>query len=351
MSQEFKLIDQYFLPLSRRLSKGEIGIGDDGAVMTPPANHQLVVVTDTLVEGVHFPVNTPPQDLAWKAVAVNLSDLAAMGAKPGFISLALTLPKNDQAWLASFTLGLSAICTQYKMPLIGGDTTKGPLTITVTAHGWVEHSKALLRSGAQVGDVIVVSGEIGNAGLGLKFALNQLPKSEQAWFNEHDIKTCLEALNRPIPQVELGRLLQNYATSAIDISDGLLADLGHILEQSNHQFSLQQGAKREADIGMDFDVNIGAEIYLDHLPVSMAMNKWLKQKQDWSLPLSAGDDYQLCFTVNPQHWQALRLAAKKQGVCIASVGTITQYAGVKIKHNETSNEAMQHLNNLGYQHF
>jgi len=352
MSQEFKLIDQYFLPLSRFLLPDDIGIGDDGAVLTPPENHQLVVVTDTLVEGVHFPVDTLPKDIACKAVAVNLSDLAAMGAKPGFISLALTLPENKQAWLESFAFGLSEICSKYHIPLIGGDTTKGPLTITVTAHGWVEKGKALLRSGAEVGDMIAVSGVIGDAGLGLKFALNQLDESEQACLSESEIQSCLEALNRPNPQIELGRLLQNTASSAIDISDGLLADLSHILEQSNKQLDLQ--ASSQSCSQAQAQVQIGAELYLEDLPISVAMNKWLNQKNEWALPLSAGDDYELCFTLKPEKWAALNLAAQKQGLRVSCVGKIVDSAGIKVKQNQASNKSVQELNHLGhfgYQHF
>jgi len=342
MSQEFTLIDQYFLPLSDGLMPGEVGIGDDGAVMTPPVNHQLVIVTDTLVAGVHFPIDTVPEDIAWKSVAVNLSDLAAMGAKPGFISLALTLPENEQAWLRGFAKGLADICRQYQVPLIGGDTTKGPLAITVTAHGWVEQGAALLRSGAQVDDIIAVSGVIGDAGLGLKFALQPLFKSEQACLNSHDIQYCLNALNRPVPQVALGRLLQIHGASAIDISDGLLADFTHILEQSNKRLDRQ---------GLLGKAVLGAEIYLEHLPLSPAMQKWIKQTNEWSLPLSAGDDYQLCFTVRPENWLTLKALAKMQGVEITQVGRVTNQAGVLVKANADSSDVVKSLSEFGYQHF
>ncbi|MBN2864790.1 MAG: thiamine-phosphate kinase [Thiotrichales bacterium] len=338
MPQEFTLIDQYFLPLSKGLLPNELGIGDDGAVMTPPDNHQLVVVTDTLVAGVHFPLDTAPADIAWKAVAVNLSDLAAMGAKPGFISLALTLPENEQAWLNGFAKGLTDICHHYQVPLIGGDTTKGPLTITVTAHGWVERGGALYRSGAQVGDIIAVSGVIGDAGLGLKFALNTLTKSQQACLNSEDIQFCLDALNRPNPQLGLGRLLQSHATSAIDISDGLLADFTHILEQSIKHLERQ-------------GLTLGAEIYLESLPLSPAMQKWIQHTNEWTLPLSAGDDYQLCFTVRPEHWINLHKLAKAQGFKITQVGRITGQAGVVVKANADSEDVITNLLTSGYQHF
>lgn len=341
MPQEFKLIDQYFLPLSDSLLPGELGIGDDGAVITPPLNHQLVVVTDTLVEGVHFTGDASPSDIAWKAVAVNLSDLAAMGAKPGFISLALTLPKNEQAWLTSFTEGLVDVCRTYHTALIGGDTTKGPLTITVTAHGWVEQGGALLRSGAQLDDVIGVSGYLGDAGLGLRLALNQLTENEQARLSSVDIKHSLDALNRPKPQLEMGRVLQVYANSAIDVSDGLLADLTHILERSNLKLNLK-GCEE-----------IGAEIYLESLPLSPAMRNWFAPSKEWVLPLSAGDDYQLCFTVKREHWNALTLAAEKQGLVISEIGKVIKNPGVVIKQNQASEQIVNgaETENLGYQHF
>jgi len=338
MSQEFNLIDQYFLPLSQSLSSDEVGIGDDGAVLTPPANHQLVVVTDTMVEGVHFPFNTAASEIAWKAVAVNLSDLAAMGAKPGFISLALTLPDNDQAWLESFASGLTDVCKKYSVPLVGGDTTKGPLTISVTAHGWVESGQALLRSGARQDDIIAVSGVIGDAGLGLKYALNALKKTEQAWLNASDITQCLTALNHPKPQIELGRVLSQFANSAIDISDGLLADLGHVLEQSNKH-------KR------DQCSELGAEIYLDELPISAAMQKWIKQTQEWALPLSAGDDYQLCFTVSAEKWRELQGRVESLGLSIKAIGQMTQGHGVIVKQERGSEQEALKVNELGYQHF
>lgn len=349
MSQEFKLIDQYFLPLSDSLLPGDIGIGDDGAVMTPPANHQLVVVTDTLVEGVHFTVDALPKNIAWKAVAVNLSDLAAMGAKPGFISLALTLPKSEQAWLASFTEGLKDVCRAYQVPLIGGDTTKGPLTITVTAHGWVEQGRALLRSGAQLGDIVAVSGYLGDASLGLKIVLNQLTKNEQACFDSADVESCLQAHSRPQPQLELGRLLQGYATSAIDVSDGLLADLTHIIEHSNMRLQ-SQGASNMEGV-MDSGEVLGAELYLDSLPLSPAMRKWFKLSVEWQLPLSAGDDYQLCFTVKREHWHALMLAAETQGLQISKIGEITNKPGVFLRENSDSKQALSGGQTLGYQHF
>lgn len=346
MAQEFNLIDQFFLPLSGSLQAGEVGIGDDGAVMTPPPNHQLVVVTDTMVSGVHFPVTTPADEVAWKAVAVNLSDLAAMGAKPAFISLGLTLPENDQAWLQSFAAGLRDICTRFKVPLIGGDTTKGPLTITVTAHGWVEQGRALLRSSAQAGDMIAVSGCLGDAGLGLKIALKQLNQNQQACLDSEQVSHCLNALNRPQPQIELGRLLQSFSCAAIDISDGLLADLGHILQQSNKHRTFTSSEQPNAA-----HTELGAEIYLDQLPLSRAMQSWFAQQTEWALPLAAGDDYQLCFSVAQSEWSRLQQLANEQGIKVTVVGRIVESQGVSVKPNSESDEVLSDFSFEGYQHF
>lgn len=339
MSEEFNLIDHYFLPLSQSLADDEVGIGDDGAVLTPPENHQLVVVTDTLVAGVHFPHDTSAYDIAWKALAVNLSDLAAMGARPGFFSLGLTLPENNHDWLKDFSEGLAELSRIYQIPLIGGDTTKGPLTVTVTAHGWVGKGRALLRSGATPGDLICVSGCLGDAGLGLKAALKTFSETQQAWFTKGMLDSSLTALNRPCPQLELGQLLKDYASAAIDVSDGLLADMGHILERS----SAKKGSP------------VGAEIFLDQLPMSEAVQEWIAKTDDWSLPLSAGDDYQLCFTISQRKWLELSEKCASEGLNVQSIGRVTEYPGVKIKASSSdevqAEQAERLLSAQGYQHF
>ncbi|MBD3755490.1 MAG: thiamine-phosphate kinase [Gammaproteobacteria bacterium] len=342
MAEEFRLIDRYFKPLSEGLHAGDIGIGDDGAVLSIPAGHQLVVVTDTLVSGVHFPVDAKPYDIAWKALAVNLSDLAAMAAKPGFFSLALTLPQNDPVWLEEFARGLQAISQAYNIPLIGGDTTKGPLTITVTAHGWVKQGRALLRSGAKLDDVICVSGCLGDAGLGLKHALNQLTETEQARLTPSQWQSVLQALHRPQPQLGLGEALSGKANAGIDVSDGLLADLGHILECS--QARLQQA--------------LGAELYLNELPLSSAMQAWFAHESSWHLPLAAGDDYQLCLTMSEAVYTQLKTQFPDH---LYRIGKITSADGIvfwdrpqaqggkAMSHKDVLGEPYCHAN--GYQHF
>lgn len=341
MSEEFRLIDRYFLPLSQGLAKGDLGIGDDGAVISPPAHHQLVVVTDTLVNGVHFPQSTPAYDIAWKALAVNLSDLAAMGAKPGFYSLALTLPEHDPAWLMSFSEGLKALSAHYSMPLIGGDTTKGPLTVTVTAHGWVPRGKALLRGGARPGDLICVSGALGTAGLGLKLALQSLDENEQARLSPQHWQHCLDALNRPAPQLALGEALCGRATAAIDISDGLLADLTHVLQSSAAAIAPR--------------IELGARLYLSQLPLDEGVSCWIDATQEWSLPLSAGDDYQLCFTLPKVQWEAVKQLAQTLDVRLSCVGEVIAEPVLEVLHDEESGLVYQNRSlddaSLGYQHF
>lgn len=342
MAEEFRLIDRYFKPLSAGLASGDIGIGDDGAVLSVPAGQQLVVVTDTLVSGVHFPVDALPYDIAWKALAVNLSDLAAMAAKPAFFSLALTLPHNDAAWLEAFAQGLQAISQEYAIPLIGGDTTKGPLTITVTAHGWVEQGKALQRNGAQIGDLICVSGCLGDAGLGLKHALNQLNETQQAGLTPKQWQSVLQALHRPVPQSALGAALAGKVHAGIDISDGLLADLGHILDSA--------GARAQADLG--------AELYLSELPLSEAMQAWFAHETSWHLPLTAGDDYQLCLTMSEAAYAELKTQFPDNlyriGRIIPAKGVVfwersPEQGGQRKSHVEVLGES--YCQASGYQHF
>ncbi|BCN93614.1 thiamine-monophosphate kinase [Thiomicrorhabdus immobilis] len=330
MASEFELINSCFLPLSKGLQANELGIGDDGAVLNVPANHQLVVVTDTLVSGVHFPEETNAYDIAWKALAVNLSDLAAMGAEPGFFSLALTLPNNEQAWLGEFARGLTAISEQYSIPLIGGDTTKGHLTVTVTAQGWVEQGKAVRRSGAQCDDLICVTNTIGDGALGLKVAQNSLPRQVDNALSAEEKSFLLAALNRPIPQLLLSRLLSDYANSAIDISDGLLADMGHIFEQSTP--------------------GLNAEIELGQIPLSSATQKYIDKTQDWTTILTGGDDYQLCFTMLEDDFKTMHEKASKIGVELTVIGRVIESVSpVLLQDGEVFNQQGGELK--GYLHF
>ena len=254
-----------------------VGIGDDGAVLRVPGGQQLVVAMDTLVEGVHFPRDTAAADIGWKALAVNLSDLAAMGAAPAWATLALTLPRALPRWLNDFAVGFARLARTHRVSLVGGDTTRGPLTVTVQAHGFVPSGAALLRAAARVGDAIYVSGTLGDAAAGLAVAQRRLVgtrKADAAWLRAR--------LDRPTPRVALGLALRGLAHAAIDVSDGLAADLTHVLDASR----------------------VGAEIDMTRLPCSSALRRATPDaahRARWQL--AGGDDYELCFTV-PRRAQA-----------------------------------------------
>ncbi|PTB89621.1 thiamine-phosphate kinase [Pseudidiomarina aestuarii] len=266
---EFDVIETYFTHRFAQRDDVQVSVGDDGAIVSIDPTEDLVIVTDTMVAGVHFDANTPARAIGHKILAVNLSDLAAMGAEPRWFSLALTLPEINEEWLTSFSTGLKEMSEYYDCSLIGGDTTRGPLTITVTAHGVVPKGKGLLRSGAKPGDWIYVSHALGDAGLALAVQQKRLAISDP-----HYRKVC-ERLFFPTPRVALGQSLRGIASSAIDISDGLLSDLGHILKASR----------------------VGARLSLDELPLSLSMTESLYQEQALALALTSGDDYELCFTV------------------------------------------------------
>ena len=302
---EFSIIDTYF---NRHSSSAvDLGVGDDSALLTPPPQQQLVICADTLVAGRHFPLDTNPHAIGWKSVAVNLSDIAAMGAKPHSILLALSLPQIDHDWLKGFSQGLYDCCDQFGVSLIGGDTTQSPhLTISVTALGWVDIGKAVTRSGAQIGDYICVSGQVGDAAFGLQHLGHPLQ----------------QRLDYPTPRCQLGQQLKGLAHSMIDVSDGLAQDLGHILHASK----------------------VGAEIELDQLPINDHV-KQLQQESQWQYALAGGDDYELCFTISPQNYQ--KLLQLELDVNIHKIGQITEPLGLRYK-----NYGVDHILKFqGYQHF
>ena len=327
MALEFDLIENYFSPLSQGFASVDVGIGDDGAVLNVPEQHQLVVVTDTLVAGVHFPVETLAYDIAWKALAVNLSDLAAMGAEPACYSLALTLPSYDATWLQDFSEGLRDLSTQFKIPLIGGDTTKGPLTITVTAQGWVPNQQAVLRSGAQEGDLICVTNTLGEGALGLKLALASEKEQVLPFLSEQEKARALNALNKPMPQLAISTDLRGLANSAIDISDGLLADLAHMLKHSSK--ALLKQSRGGKNLNTSSATVLGAEIELTHLPLSTGVSRYIEHTQDWGVPLSGGDDYQLCLTVSPENRAALAALLSTKAVSLSVIGKVTAQSGIR----------------------
>ncbi len=308
---EFSLIEKYFSRQTASRDDVLLGIGDDAAVMQLAPNEQLVVSTDTMVSGVHFPEDTSPFDIGYKLMAVNLSDLAAMGAVPRWASLALTLPDSNEIWLEEFSAGLFELAKQYSVQLVGGDTTRGSLTLSLTLQGTVTSNQYLQRGNAQVGDAIFVSGQLGDAGL----ALRQLLAKETI------NRDCLVRLNQPTPRVELGQSLLGIANAAIDISDGLLADLGHVLDASQ----------------------LGAHVQLQDLPLTEAVSS-LTAKGDWLLPLNAGDDYELCFTVPDSAIAQL----ERQHCRLTRIGTVVEGKGISCF---TSTGKWDLPDDLGYEHF
>lgn len=321
MSQtsEFSLIKTYFSALTPDREDVVLGIGDDCALLKPPADQLLATSVDTLVSGVHFFADVDAYRLGQKALAVNLSDLAAMGAKPAWFTLALTLPEASNDWLKAFSAGIADLAKQHHLQLVGGDTTRGPLAITIQVTGFVTADKAFRRDAAKVGDKIYVSGTLGDAGAGLLLKQGKLPLAN---LTESDQQFLLDRLELPTPRNALASQLAGEIQSAIDISDGLLADLQHILTASQ----------------------VGAVIDTAALPLSAALQK-LPVEQANKLALTAGDDYELCFTVPPNKAARLEAALNGQATCI---GEITTFAGLKL----LPENAQQNLDiNPGYDHF
>ncbi|MFN2309525.1 MAG: thiamine-phosphate kinase [Gammaproteobacteria bacterium] len=320
---EFTLIDRYFAAQALRRGDVVIGIGDDAAVVEMPAGQQLVVAADTLVAGVHFPVSADAADIGHKALAVNLSDLAAMGARPAWATLALTLPAADAAWLEPFARGLFALADRAGVALVGGDTTRGPLTITLQMLGWVPKGAALRRAGARPGDPIYVSGSLGDAALALRLLSGELTAGDEA-------RAQIEArLHRPEPRLALGERLRGVASAAIDISDGLLADLGHLLDASG----------------------VGATLWADRLPRSAAFRSVVPgpQMPAWfELPLAGGDDYELCFTVPLSQVPVLTSLADELGLPLTAIGEIQAEPGLRCLGDDGRDVATARR---GYEHF
>ena len=295
---EFSLIQRYFKDQSVNDSDSPalLGIGDDGAVMDVPNDYQLVQTIDTLIAGRHFPEPTNPFDIAYKSLAVNVSDLAAMAADPAWFVLSLTLPDSDEAFLKEFSSGLFTAAREFSIQLVGGDTCKGPLSITIQASGLVPNNHYVTRAGAQVGDQIYVSGTIGSAAVALAAVQGQIALPEQALTN------ALLALNHPQPRLDLIPILRQHASAAIDISDGLIADLGHILERSQ----------------------VGARIDKLKLPV----DPWIGQHDGYDYALKGGDDYQLLFTVPKDQHERVLETAQRCGITITHIGEIIQHGYV-----------------------
>ena len=318
--KEFQLIQQIQQGISvsadDNLNSGVIlGIGDDAAVVEVPAGFHLVAATDTLNVGVHFPTDTLPYDIAYKCLAVNLSDMAAMGAIPRWALLSLSLPEAGQQWVTSFIDGFNALANSHGVVLIGGDTTHGPLSVSLTALGLVKPGMQLVRHGARPGDLLVVSGTVGGAARILDLLQREADVTDDLKDNLEggDLEDDLEdrhLLDRPVPRVELGQCLPGYATSCIDISDGLLADLGHVLEASN----------------------CGASIVLENLPGDEILSG-LENQLKWNYQLSGGDDYELLFTLPPAHRDMLSTWSEQTAVELSIIGEIEKQHGIRCKSN------------------
>ena len=285
---EFDIIARYF---TRPASRSEVllGIGDDAAVVAPPANRRLVVAMDTIVNGVHFPEDTAAADVGYRALAVNLSDLAAMGAEPAWLTLSLSSPFPDESWLAGFAHGLFDLADRHRIDLIGGDTVRGPLVVTVQIAGWVENDRWLTRSGAQPGDLLFVSGVPGEAAAGLVVIQQSLPDSPAA-------RHLRQRFLRPEPRVALGRALRTIASSAMDVSDGVLTDLDKLCAASR----------------------CGARVNVDALPVSQAASQLFGADACVDYALAGGDDYEILFTLAPS-----RLHDLPVGVPCTQIGVMT----------------------------
>ncbi|MGB0204402.1 MAG: thiamine-phosphate kinase [Neptuniibacter sp.] len=318
---EFELIKRYFAPLAEASSDASValGVGDDCAILNCPEGQQLVVSIDSLVEGTHFLPDTPADQLASRLFGAAVSDLAAMGATPAWITLALSLPEASESWLEAFSTRLATLCQQYQISLIGGDTTRGPLSLTAQVHGFVPVGKALKRAGAQVGDLICVSGKLGDSRGGLEGLLNGFPEAEGT-----------EYLNQrffaPTPRIELGQVLRDIATAAIDVSDGLLSDLAHILKASS---TGQQ--------------TLGARLQVEALPLSteLVSNFGEEKARQWAL--TGGEDFELCFTLPAEQLPQLPNLPEP----IAVIGKITDDADIRLFDRGQACE----LGGAGYDHF
>lgn len=311
---EFEIIARYF---TRHGSRADVllGIGDDAAVLDVRAGRKLVVAMDTIVTGVHFPEGTDAADIGYRALAVNLSDLAAMGAEPAWMTLSLSLPRADERWLAGFAAGLFELADRHDVALVGGDTVRGPLVITVQVGGWVEPDRWLTRAGAKPGDRLFISGVPGEAAAGLAVIQRQIASSGSADQLRHRFL-------RPEPRLALGRRLRSIATAAMDVSDGVLTDLEKLCAASG----------------------CGAQLNVDALPISPAMRELFDADTCVEYALAGGDDYELLFTLPAGHPFEL---APPELPSLTQIGVITEGGGVQcIRRGQPFQ-----LQRTGYDHF
>lgn len=316
---EFDLIRRHFSAHDR--GPGVVlGVGDDAALLEVPAGQQLVVATDSIVSGVHFPVDAPPRAIGHRALAVNLSDLAAMGAEPRWATLAITLPRHDEAWIAEFAAGFTALAARTGVALVGGDTTRGPLSVTVTVHGVVPAGQALTRAGARAGDALCVTGWPGDAAGALKLIQGELDPEVSG------VQALAMRFHFPEPRLAVGRALRGIAHACIDVSDGLLADLGHMLTASG----------------------VGATVEVDNIPRSVPFELAVPAHLHRDLQLAGGDDYELLFTCAPGAVAGLAARAGEFGCAITRIGRIEAETGLRCV---TTDGAAFRPERRGYEHF
>lgn len=316
---EFDLIDRYFRGCGAQRGDVRVGVGDDAAILDLPAGMELVAAVDTLVAGVHFPHGSPPASIGHRALAVNLSDLAAMGARPAWALLALTLPRADESWLAEFAAGMAALARAHDVALVGGDTTSGPLCVTVQVLGNVPRSSALLRSGGRPGDAVFVSGTPGDAAAGLAIEQGRLAV---------DAETAAHLRERflyPAPRLALGECLRRYASACIDVSDGLLGDASKLARASG----------------------CGVEISHGDVPVSEALTRAVGEQRARELALTGGDDYELCFTAPPTIAAKLSTELPPERWGYTRIGTLREAPGADVIRDGT----VMSLSHCGYDHF
>ncbi len=317
MPSEFDLIARYF---TRPTPGAVLGVGDDGALLAPTPGMQLAISSDMLLEGRHFFPQDSPAGIGHKSLAVNLSDLAAMGATPRWATLSIALPGVDEAWLKAFARGFFRMADAHGLELVGGDTTRGALSIAITVIGEVPPEQALRRDGAQADDEVWVSGQLGSAALALAYRQGRL------FMEQIDAAKVLPALYLPQPRIKLGLALRGIAHSAIDISDGLLADLGHILHASH----------------------VGAVLEFARVPVAAVTQSYLENPVARECVLAGGDDYELCFTAAADQHAAVLAAGAQADVALSCIGRITSSSGLQVL--DAQHEPMT-INKTGYDHF
>ena len=327
---EFSLIERYFTPLDQQSNGVALGVGDDCALLEVPHGYQLAVSIDTLVEGVHFLPGTPAENIASRVFGACLSDLAAMGAEPAWITLALTIPNASEEWLEGFSRCLHDKMSAFNVTLVGGDTTRGHLTISMQVHGWVPKGQALQRNTANAGDHIFVSGTLGDSAAGLDQLMADLDKTEAKpdthKENNEQLAYLIHRFQHPEPRISTGLAIRPFASAGIDISDGLLADLGHILKQSQ----------------------VGAIIEAGQLPISTALAKNYDQQQAQRWALTGGEDFELCFCIPESKLRSFQQALEGHPVNLTCIGKLTQEQGIFLKPEDGN---IKPVTAQGYKHF